>query len=91
MWSHPDTRERFLIQLAERVWARAIGTSQRTCGCYCTVPLDVLAYVLFDMPAKTRNGGAAEIDADELSDGNDEVSAFLRKYSSHMWMRVKSS
>ena len=80
VWSHPDTRERFLMQLAERGYGREqLEQVRELVDAVNTDLFDVLAYVLFDMPAKTRDERVAKIDADRLSDGNDEVSTFLRK------------
>ena len=39
---------------------------------------DVLAYILFGLPAKTRDQRASKIDVSKLADGDEEVSKFLQ-------------
>ena len=79
VWSDPDTRERFLVQLDERGYgSEQLEQVQELVDAVNSDLFDVLAYILFGFPAKTRDQRASKIDVFKLADGDEEVSKFLQ-------------
>lgn len=86
-WSDPDTRARFLEQLADRGYeAERLDDIRRLVDASDSDLFDVLAYVLFTTDPKTRHDRAEGVRSDGMSEQQDEMRdlllSVLRSYES---------
>ena len=80
IWSDPETRSRFLDQLNERGFTpEQMAQLKETVDAPQSDLFDVLAYILYTLPPKTRQARAGAVTPDALSHGNDEMASFLNK------------
>ena len=78
MWSDPDNRERFLGQLSDRGYDQdRLEDIRRLVDAPDSDLFDVLSYVLFTNPPRTRQDRAAGVKQAGLDSDNDELRDFL--------------
>ncbi|GER02202.1 hypothetical protein JCM17845_28250 [Iodidimonas gelatinilytica] len=78
VWSDPDNRERFLEQLSDRGYDRdRLDDIRRLVDAPDSDLFDVLSYILFTNPPKTRNERADNVRRDGLSETAEETKALL--------------
>ena len=87
LWSDPDTRERFLAQLSDRGYDRdRLDDIRRLVDAPQSDLFDVLSYVMFTNPPKTREERAETVRASGLAsvegDMKDLLLAILGAYES---------
>lgn len=78
VWSDPDNRERFLEQLSDRGYDRdRLDDIRRLVDAPDSDLFDVLSYILFTNPPKTRNERADNVRRDGLGQTAEETKALL--------------
>jgi type I restriction enzyme R subunit len=78
VWSDPDNRERFLEQLSDRGYDRdRLDDIRRLVDAPDSDLFDVLSYILFTNPPKTRNERADNVRRDGLGETAEETKALL--------------
>ncbi len=78
VWSDPDNRERFLEQLSDRGYDRdRLDDIRRLVDARDSDLFDVLSYILFTNPPKTRNERADNVRRDGLGQTGEETKALL--------------
>lgn len=78
VWSDPDNRERFLEQLSDRGYDRdRLDDIRRLVDAPDSDLFDVLSYILFTNPPKTRHERADNVRSDSMGDAQDETKALL--------------
>ena len=78
IWSDPDNRERFLEQLSDRGYDRdRLDDIRRLVDAPDSDLFDVLSYILFTNPPKTRNERADNVRKDGLGQTAEETKALL--------------
>ncbi len=78
VWSDPDNREKFLEQLSDRGYDHdRLDDVRRLVDAPDSDLFDVLAYVLFVLPPKTREERAEHVRAGGLGDCEDELRQLL--------------
>lgn len=87
-WSDPDNRERFLAVLAQRGYdAGNLAELRRLIDATDSDLFDVLAYIRFTTPPKTRTARADRVRSEDLGESTDDMRQFLlgvlRAYEAH--------
>lgn len=78
VWSDPDSREHFLQQLADRGYYRdRLDDIRRLVDAQNSDLFDVLSYILFTNPPKTRHERADSVRTDGMHDAAAETKALL--------------
>lgn len=78
VWSDPDNRERFLEQLSDRGYDRdRLDDIRRLVDAPDSDLFDVLSYILFTNPPKTRHERADYVRSDGLGETAEETKALL--------------
>ena len=78
MWSDPDNRERFLDQLSDRGYDQdRLDDIRRLVDAIDSDLFDVLSYILFTSPPKTRTERADSVRQIGMTGATDETKAFL--------------
>lgn len=78
IWSDPDNRERFLEQLSDRGYDRdRLDDIRRLVDAPDSDLFDVLSYILFTNPPKTRHERADHVRSDGMDESQDETKALL--------------
>jgi type I restriction enzyme, R subunit len=78
VWSNPDSREKFLQQLADRGYdAERLEDIRRLVDAPESDLFDVLAYVLFTLAPKTRHDRAETVRQIALGDARNDLKALL--------------
>ncbi len=78
VWSDPDNRERFLEQLSDRGYDRdRLDDIRRLVDAPDSDLFDVLSYILFTNPPKTRHERANNVRSDGMDEAQDETKALL--------------
>ena len=78
VWSDPDNRERFLQQLSDRGYDRdRLDDIRRLVDAAESDLFDVLSYILFTNPPKTRHERAAYVRSNSMEEPVDETKALL--------------
>ena len=78
VWSDPDNRERFLEQLSDRGYdGDRLDDIRRLIDAADSDLFDVLSYILFTNPPKTRHERADSVRSDGMTDAQDETKALL--------------
>lgn len=78
LWSDPDNRERFLEQLSDRGYdADRLNDIRRLVDAPDSDLFDVLSYILFTNPPKTRHERADGVRTDGMAEAQDETKALL--------------
>ncbi|MBU3036474.1 EcoAI/FtnUII family type I restriction enzme subunit R [Tritonibacter mobilis] len=78
IWSDPDNRERFLEQLSDRGYDKdRLNDIRRLVDAPDSDLFDVLSYILFTNPPKTRHERADSVRADGMAEAQDETKALL--------------
>ncbi|MEQ8340272.1 MAG: DEAD/DEAH box helicase family protein [Marinovum algicola] len=78
VWSDPDNRERFLEQLSDRGYDRdRLDDIRRLVDAPESDLFDVLSYILFTNPPKTRHERADSVRSDGMGEAQDETKALL--------------
>ncbi len=87
-WSDPDNREHFLAVLAQRGYdAGNLAELRRLIDATDSDLFDVLAYIRFTTPPKTRTARADRVRSEELGETSDDMRQFLlgvlKAYEAH--------
>jgi len=87
-WSDPDNRERFLAVLAQRGYdAGNLAVLRAAVEPADSDLFDVLAYIRFTTPPKTRTARADRVRSEELGESSDDMRQFLlgvlKAYEAH--------
>lgn len=87
-WSDPDNRERFLAVLAQRGYdAGNLAELRRLIDATDSDLFDVLAYIRFTTPPKTRTARADRVRSEDLGGSTDDMRQFLlgvlKAYEAH--------
>lgn len=78
IWSDPDNRERFLNQLSDRGYDKdRLNDIRRLVDAPDSDLFDVLSYILFTNPPKTRHERADKVRSDGMEMAPDETKALL--------------
>lgn len=78
VWSDPDSRETFLKQLSDRGYDYdRLNDIRRLVDAPDTDLFDVLGYILFTHPPKTRHDRASTLKGDELASDKDDLKELL--------------
>ncbi|MCF3974924.1 EcoAI/FtnUII family type I restriction enzme subunit R [Paracoccus salsus] len=78
LWSDPDNRERFLEQLSDRGYDRErLDDIRRLVDAPASDLFDVLSYVLFTNPPKTRHERADNVRSMGMTDANGDMKDLL--------------
>lgn len=78
VWSDPDNRERFLEQLSDRGYDRdRLDDIRRLVDAPDSDLFDVLSYILFTNPPKTRQERADNVRSDGILEASEETKALL--------------
>lgn len=78
VWSDPDNRERFLEQLSDRGYDRdRLDDIRRLVDAPDSDLFDVLSYILFTNPPKTRHERADNVRSEGMDKAQDETKALL--------------
>ena len=78
VWSDPDNRERFIDQLSDRGYdADRLDDIRRLVDAQDSDLFDVLSYIMFTNPPKTRQARADRVRSEGMAETDDDMKALL--------------